>query len=121
MHQLEVEYIFAAAHRLPRHPGKCKNMHGHNYKMQVVLRGEPEPEQGLVIDFGDVDRVVQERVLALCDHKTFNDFLENPTAENIATWLWDRLDGHLPGLFEVRLWEIHTACVVYRGPKGFGA
>ncbi len=124
MHQLEVEYTFAAAHRLPRHPGKCKNMHGHNYKMQVVLRGEPDADQGLVIDFGDIDKIVQERVLALCDHKTFNDLLENPTAENIASWLWSRLarEGEfagLPGLFEVRLWEIPTACVVYRGPKGF--
>jgi len=118
MHQLEVEYTFAAAHRLPRHPGKCVNMHGHNYKMQVVLRGEPEPYQGLVIDFGDVDRIVNERVLSKCDHKTLNDFLENPTAENIATWLWVQLSGHLPGLYEVRLWEIPTACVVYRGPGG---
>jgi 6-pyruvoyltetrahydropterin/6-carboxytetrahydropterin synthase len=119
MHQLEVEYTFAAAHRLPRHPGKCVNMHGHNYKLQVVLRGEPEPYQGLVIDFGDVDKVVQERVLSRCDHKTLNDFIENPTAENIATWLWVQLSGQLPGLFEVRLWEIPTACVVYRGPAGF--
>ena len=121
MHQLEVEYTFAAAHRLPRHPGKCRNMHGHNYKLQVVLRGEPDQEQGLVIDFGDVDRIVQERVLSLCDHKTLNDFLENPTAENIASWLWERLAANpaLAGLHEVRLWEIPTACVVYRGPNGF--
>ena len=123
MHQLEVEYTFAAAHRLPRHPGKCRNMHGHNYKLQVVLRGEPDQEQGLVIDFGDVDRIVQERVLSLCDHKTLNDFLENPTAENIASWLWERLAANpaLAGLHEVRLWEIPTACVVYRGPRGFAA
>ena len=118
MHQLEVEYTFAAAHRLPRHPGKCVNMHGHNYKIQIALRGEPEPFQGLVMDFGDIDKVVNERVLVKCDHKTLNDFLENPTAENIATWLWVQLAGHLPGLFEVRLWEIPTACVVYRGPGG---
>jgi len=123
MHQLEVEYTFAAAHRLPRHPGKCRNMHGHNSKLQVVLRGEPDQEQGLVIDFGDVDRIVQERVLSLCDHKTLNDFLENPTAENIASWLWERLAANpaLAGLHEVRLWEIPTACVVYRGPRGFAA
>ena len=119
MHQLEVEYTFAAAHRLPRHPGKCVNLHGHNYRLQVVLRGEPDPVQGLVIDFGDVDKVVQERVLSKCDHKTLNDFIENPTAELIAAWIWDRLAGRLPGLFEVRLWEIANACAVYRGPGGF--
>jgi 6-pyruvoyltetrahydropterin/6-carboxytetrahydropterin synthase len=121
MHQLEVEFTFAAAHRLPRHPGKCKHMHGHNYRLQVVLRGEPDAQQGLVLDFDDVSAAVQKQVLALCDHKTFNDFLENPTAENIASWAWTQLDGKLAGLFEVRLWEIPTACVVYRGPRGFAA
>jgi 6-pyruvoyltetrahydropterin/6-carboxytetrahydropterin synthase len=119
MHQLEAEYSFAAAHRLPRHPARCRNLHGHNYKLQVVLRGEPDAAQGMVLDFGDLDRIVQDRVLSRCDHTSLNDLLENPTAELIATWIWEQLEGHLPGLFEVRLREIPTACVVYRGAKGF--
>jgi len=52
------------------------------------------------------------------DHTNLNDFIENPTAENIASWMWQRLEGKLPGLAELRLWEVPTACVVYRGPKG---
>jgi 6-pyruvoyltetrahydropterin/6-carboxytetrahydropterin synthase len=119
MHQLEVEYTFAAAHRLPRYQGRCFNMHGHNYRLRVSLRGEPDPYSGIFIDYGDVDAVVKERVLDQCDHATLNDFIENPTAELVASWIWSRLDGKLRGLVEVRLWEIPTACCVYRGPKGF--
>jgi 6-pyruvoyltetrahydropterin/6-carboxytetrahydropterin synthase len=119
MHQLEVEYTFAAAHRLPRYQGRCSNMHGHNYRLRVSLRGEPDPYSGIFIDYGDVDAVVKERVLDQCDHATLNDFIENPTAELVAAWIWSRLDGKLRGLVEVRLWEIPTACCVYRGPKGF--
>ena len=116
--ELTVEYKFAAAHRLPRYQGKCFNLHGHNYKLAVALRGEPHPDSGLLIDFGDVDKVVQEHVLARCDHANLNDFIENPTAENIAVWIWARLEGKLPGLSEVRLWEIDNASVTYRGPAG---
>ena len=118
MHQIETEFAFAAAHRLPRYNGKCFNLHGHNYKLQVVLRGEPDSYSGIFVDFGDVEKAVQEHVLSKCDHANLNDFIENPTAENIATWMWSRLEGKLPGLAEVRLWEIPTSCVVYRGPQG---
>ena len=117
--ELSVDFHFCSAHRLPYYDGACSRMHGHNYKLQVVIRGEPEPHQGLVMDFDDINKVVNERVMALCDHKVLNDTIENPTAENIASWVFHRLSGHLPGLFEVRLWEIPTACVVYRGPSGF--
>jgi len=118
MHQIEAEFTFAAAHRLPRYEGKCFNLHGHNYRFQVVLRGEPDPWSGIFVDFSDVDKMVKEQVLDRVDHTNLNDFIENPTAENIATWMWQRLEGKLPGLAEVRLWEIPTSCVVYRGPGG---
>src|SRR5207244_2591631 len=88
MHQIEAEFTFAAAHRLPRYNGKCFNLHGHNYRMQVVLRGEPDSYTGIFVDFGDVEKAVQEHVLAKVDHANLNDFIENPTAEHIATWMW---------------------------------
>jgi 6-pyruvoyltetrahydropterin/6-carboxytetrahydropterin synthase len=118
MHQIEAEFTFAAAHRLPRYQGKCFNLHGHNYRFQVVLRGEPDPYSGILVDFGDVEKTVKEHVLDKVDHTNLNDFIENPTAENIATWMWHRLEGKLAGLAELRLWEVPTACVVYRGPQG---
>lgn len=112
---LEMDFHFAAAHRLPRYRGKCFNMHGHNYRLTVCLRGSPDPESGILVDFGDIESAVKEHVLDRCDHHTLNDFIENPTAENIVVWMWQQLDGRLPGLCELRLWETKDCCVVYRG------
>ena len=116
--RLEVEFHFAAAHRLPRYQGPCFRMHGHNYRLVVAVEGDVDPGTGMVADFGQVKGAVQELVLSRCDHRTFNDFLENPTAENIARWIWEALERPLPGLAEVRLWEIPDSCVVYRGGRG---
>jgi 6-pyruvoyltetrahydropterin/6-carboxytetrahydropterin synthase len=116
--RLEVEFRFAAAHRLPRYDGPCSRMHGHNYRFLVALEGEVDPGSGMVADFGVVKAAVQEHVLARADHRTLNDVLENPTAENIARWIWECLEPRLAGLAEVRLWEIPDSCVVYRGGRG---
>jgi 6-pyruvoyltetrahydropterin/6-carboxytetrahydropterin synthase len=116
--RLDVEFYFAAAHRLPRYDGPCFRMHGHNYRFFVALEGEVDPRGGMIADFGDIKRIVGERVLALVDHRTLNDVLDNPTAENIARWIWEALAPHLPGLAEIRLFEIPDSCVTYRGPSG---
>ena len=116
--RLDVEFYFAAAHRLPRYEGPCFRMHGHNYKFFVTVEGEVDPATGMIADFGDVKRVVSDRILAKVDHRTLNDTLDNPTAENIARWIWEELEGALPGLAEVRLYEIPDSCVTYRGPGG---
>ena len=116
--RLDVEFTFAAAHRLPRYDGPCFRVHGHNYRFFVALEGEVDPRTGMIADFGEVKRVVQEQVLARVDHRNLNDVLENPTAENIARWLWEVLEPHVPGLAEVRLYEIPDSCVTYRGPRG---
>lgn len=112
---VEMELHFSASHILPRHPGKCRFLHGHNYKVSVSVRGRPDPETGMVIDFYDLEDIVKREVLEHCDHKHLNDFIENPTAENIVVWMWERLNGKLPGLHELRLWETHDCSVVYRG------
>jgi len=118
--RLDVEFYFAAAHRLPRYEGPCFRMHGHNYKFFVALEGEVDPKTGMVADFGEVKRLVQEHVLSRVDHRTLNDVLDNPTAENIARWIWEVLEPRLSGLVEVRLHEIPDCCVTYRGPRGHG-
>ena len=82
--RLDVEFHFAAAHRLPRYEGPCFRLHGHNYRFFVALEGEVDPRTGMIADFGEVKRIVQEQVLARVDHRDLNDVLENPTAENIA-------------------------------------
>ncbi len=116
--RLDVEFYFAAAHRLPRYEGPCFRVHGHNYKLFVALEGEVDARTGMIADFGEVKRVVQEQVLARVDHRDLNDLLENPTAENIARWIWEALAPHLPGLAEIRLYEIQDSCVTYRGQGG---
>ena len=112
---LDVDFDFAAAHRLPRYDGPCVRMHGHNYKLRVSIRGTPEPHSGMLMDFEEIRRVVLEHVVSACDHQVLNDLMENPTAENVVQWAWGRLSGKLPGLRELRLWETPSYSVACHG------
>ncbi len=113
---LLVEFVFSAAHRLPRHPGKCHRMHGHTYRLQVVVTGTPDPTSGLVVDFFDIEDVAGG-VVATVKGTCLNDVLENPTAEAIVAWFWRAIAPRLPQLSELRLWETDNSCVVYRGEE----
>ena len=104
-----------AAHHLPRHPGKCKDLHGHTYRFDVLCEGPIDPESGMVVDFADVKAAVRERVLNTLDHKLLNDIIEYPTAEHIAAWIWTQLEGSELPVVEIRLWETTSNYVVYRG------
>ncbi len=112
---LEMDFSFSAAHRLPCYSGRCFNLHGHNYKLTVRVEGEPDPKTGMFLDYGDLEKAAKAAVLDRCDHANLNDFVDNPTAENLVVWMWPRLREKLPGLTEVRLWETRECCVVYRG------
>lgn len=114
--RLDVEFTFAAAHRLPRYEGPCFRLHGHNYRFVVSVEGQVDPATGMITDFGVLKQVVGDEVLVRADHRNLNDILENPTAENIARWIWEVLEPRLAGLREVRLFEIPGCCVTYRGP-----
>jgi 6-pyruvoyltetrahydropterin/6-carboxytetrahydropterin synthase len=116
--RLDVEFYFAAAHRLPRYEGPCFRLHGHNYKFFVGVEGEVDPATGMIADFGKIKEVVSEEVLSRADHRNLNDVLDNPTAENIARWIWEVLAPRVAGLCEIRLYEIPDCCVTYRGPGG---
>jgi 6-pyruvoyltetrahydropterin/6-carboxytetrahydropterin synthase len=111
--RLQVEFHFAAAHRLPFYDGPCFRMHGHNYKLLVQVQGEPNPKTGMVMDFVDLQKIVQAEVLERCDHHTLNDFMENPTAENLVTWMWQQLLPRLPGLKRLQLFETDELSVIY--------
>ncbi len=112
------EFKFDAAHNLIKYHGKCEKLHGHTYKLRVTLKGK-ENEEGMVYDFIELKRIVNERVISKLDHSYINDLIEQPTAENIAVWIWEQLSGILNGenhaLYEVRVWETETAFVTYRG------
>jgi 6-pyruvoyltetrahydropterin/6-carboxytetrahydropterin synthase len=112
---LRKEYGFEAAHFIYNHPGKCRNLHGHSYKLFVNLEGAVNTETGMIIDFDDLSKVVNERVIKKLDHHFLNDLIPLSTAENISVWIWNELSAHLPGLCQIELYETADNCVIYRG------
>ena len=109
------QFGFEAAHRLPDYPGPCRDLHGHSYRLNVSVEGPIDPDSGLVIDFSELKRVVVQEVIDHFDHANLNDHLPNPTAENLAVWIWDKLAPTLPGLVEIELHETEKCSVIYRG------
>lgn len=116
--ELAREYRFEAAHRLPRLPAthKCHRLHGHSFRIEVLIEGEVDEGTGFLIDFGDVDVVVQP-IIDKLDHYYLNEVegLENPTSEVLAAWLWRRLRPALPQLTAVVVAETCDARCTYRG------
>ncbi|MEX1017242.1 MAG: 6-carboxytetrahydropterin synthase QueD [Phycisphaeraceae bacterium] len=109
---------FEAAHFLPTFPEghKCRRMHGHSFKVEVILEGEIDEQKGYLQDFGEVKAALQPIHDAL-DHRLLNDIegLANPTAELLAKWIYDRLKPGLPLLTQVRVRETCTSAATYRG------
>ncbi|ANQ54174.1 6-pyruvoyl tetrahydropterin synthase [Thermosipho sp. 1063] len=111
------EFTFDAAHNLVKYHGKCERLHGHTYKLIVTVAGEKD-EEGMVIDFIELKNIVKENVLNILDHSYINDIIEQPSAENIAEWIWERLIEKLKTdryfLYEVKLYETPTSYVTLR-------
>ena len=115
--RIRKQFKFEAAHILPWHPGKCKRLHGHSYRVDVTLHGPVQldgPSRGMVEDFDAISHAVEREILAVLDHRSLNEVIENPPAEAIALWIWERLETLLPRLEEVTLWETATACAILR-------
>jgi len=116
--ELSRTFEFSAAHALPAagEGHKCRAMHGHNFTLEVTVRGEPDPQRGWVIDFGEIKRIVAP-VLNELDHALLNEVagLENPTSENMLVWLWERLRPALPGLARLTLSETPGTRCTYWG------
>jgi 6-pyruvoyltetrahydropterin/6-carboxytetrahydropterin synthase len=114
---LKREFSFDAAHRLERYHGKCENLHGHTYKMSVEIEGSPDAE-GMIVDFGHVKEIVGREVISKFDHSYLNDAIEQPSAENIARFVFERLEPLLKGpnyfLSAVQVWETRSSSVIFR-------
>jgi len=134
---LTKEVEFSAAHRLANPAwseernrevfGPCSNPqgHGHNYRLQVTVRGRIDPETGMVLDLKRLKEIVNGEFREKCDHRDFNrdvEFMRGilPTAENIVIKAWELIEPHLePGsLHHVRLYETDRNFVDYYGPTG---
>lgn len=111
-------FTFEAAHRLPRVPEthRCHRLHGHSYRIEVTLDGPVNPETGFVIDFFEVEAAF-DPLLKRLDHYCLNDIegLENPTAENISVWIWQRTKPVLPLLSRIRVFETPDCWAEYDG------
>ncbi len=112
------EFHFEAAHRLPNVPEghKCARLHGHSFHVRLSLEGPIGDDSGWVMDFGEVKQHFAPLHDEL-DHHYLNDIpgLENPTSENIARWIWNRLKPGLPQLCAVEIRETCTSGCIYRG------
>lgn len=122
MFEITIEETFAAGHALRNYHGRCENVHGHNYRCQVMVEGEQLDENGLLVDFVELKKVVHG-VLDRMDHQWLNDFPPfdklNPSAENIARYIYEQVSGGLMGhdgvrVGWIRLWETDTSSAVYR-------
>ena len=135
------EFSFAASHFLPNHPGKCQNLHGHTYKLQVGVRGKVDPETGMVVDFGKLKNLVEKTIIEKLDHgylntmggrakdkgdKDLQTFPHNlPTAELMVEWIVRTLGEYLLNEWEdlvilcfVRLYESPITPVAYAEWRG---
>jgi 6-pyruvoyltetrahydropterin/6-carboxytetrahydropterin synthase len=117
MYEIMVEDTFDAAHNLRGYSGVCERLHGHTYKTQVFLRVESLDEQGMAIDFRGAKNELAS-ILSGLDHEYLNDlpwFQEaNPSAENIARFLYDGMSKAFPGhVHRVTVWETPTSAVSY--------
>jgi 6-pyruvoyltetrahydropterin/6-carboxytetrahydropterin synthase len=110
-------FTFEAAHRLPHVPAghKCGRLHGHSFRVEVHVRGAVGKDSGWVMDFADIKEAFNPLYEQL-DHNYLNeiDGLANPTSENLAKWIWERLGRTLP-LSKVTVSETCTSGCVYQG------
>jgi len=116
--ELFKEFKFEAAHRLPNVPEghQCSRLHGHSFQVALHVEGPVDESLGWVIDFSELKQAFKP-YLAMLDHNYLNEIegLENPTSENIARWIWDRVKPQLPLLSQVVVRETCNSGCVYRG------
>lgn len=113
------DFTFAAAHRIRGHTGGCENLHGHNYRVRVVVASATLDGLGMVIDFADLKKIVAA-VVDPFDHRLINDVppfdVRNTTAELLAQYVFDEVTQRLPpgrSLSRVEIWETDTSCAIY--------
>ena len=123
MFEVAVEQSFASAHALRNYKGRCENVHGHNWKVRVVIEGEKLDQTGMLVDFLDVKSLLGE-ILDRHDHQFLSEIppfdLINPSAENIAEYIYQQMTGKLAEtpvpvrIREVKIWETEIQSATYR-------
>lgn len=115
------EFIFESAHHLPNVPEghKCRRTHGHSFHAELHVEGPLDSELGWVLDFADI-KTAFKPYYDMLDHHYLNEIpgLENPTSENLARWIWDKVKPRLPLLSKIVVRETCTSGCVYGGDVG---
>ena len=113
-------FKFDAAHRLPNvgQGHKCSQLHGHSFRVEIHIKGAVDPHSGWVMDFADIAETFKPLHDQL-DHKYLNDIdgLDNPTSENIAKWIWQRMKSSLPQLSKIVVQESTESGCIYTGEE----
>ena len=124
MFEVSVEHTFAAGHALRNYRGKCENVHGHNYRLAVTVKGDRLDSVGLLVDFAELKRVMRD-IAGRLDHQFINDIPPfdalNPSAENIARYFYEEISkgiGDAAQVSEVKVWETDTSSATYRPAAG---
>ena len=116
--QIYKDFSIEAAHRLPNVPEghKCARLHGHSFQVRISVEGPVDEQTGWIMDFGDI-KAAFAPIYDQLDHHYLNDVvgLENPTSENLALWIWQKLKPALPELSCVTIKETCTSGCVYKG------
>ncbi len=111
------QFTFDSAHWLPKVPSahKCRRLHGHTYHVELGLEGDLDPQMGWVVDYGEITAAFKP-LLEKLDHQCLNELagLDNPTAENLAVWIFRRLKPDLPLLTDVLVRETPSTSAIYR-------
>lgn len=122
MYRIGVWDHFSSAHYLRNYQGKCEHIHGHNWKVEVVLEGEKLDKSGMLLDFGILKKHLKD-IMAILDHKCLNDDVDffkelSPSSENIARFIFQELSKRIEGfdvkVFEVRVFESENSYAIFR-------
>ncbi|MDD5156332.1 MAG: 6-carboxytetrahydropterin synthase QueD [Candidatus Omnitrophica bacterium] len=116
MYRIKVESNYSSAHNLRGYRGKCEELHGHNWKVELRAGGSKLDKSGMLLDFKHLKKKLNV-VLDKLDHKYLNGIAYfkkvNPTSENIAKFIYDSLKSGVPGILSVTVWENETSCATY--------
>ena len=118
MYSIKIEAHFSSAHNLRGYKGKCEELHGHNWKVEIVVTKEKLDKIGMVMDFKYLKKELNQ-VLEKLDHKYLNKIpyfkRNNPTSENIARYIYEKLQNKVSGLNSVMVWESENCSATYYG------
>ncbi|HEV2882606.1 MAG TPA: 6-carboxytetrahydropterin synthase QueD [Pyrinomonadaceae bacterium] len=122
MFEVMIERNFSSAHQLRGYKGKCENLHGHNYRVEIFARGRELDHIGLLVDFGDL-KMAADDIVSYLDHRNINELPPfdaelNPSAENLARYILERVAARVGDervqVYKVRCYETPTSVATYQ-------